>query len=191
MNENEKPIEEEEPAAEPEQSDDAVPEELSEGFEDEADPILALEEERDLLQDKLLRAFAEMENLRKRADRERRDAEAYGGSRLARDLLPVYDNLDRAIAAITDEQRDIAASVIEGIELTKKELLNVFAKHKIERIAPGNGEKFDPKLHQAMFEAPLPGAEPGTVIQVMAEGFTISGRLLRPAQVGVAAGTKT
>ena len=142
--------------------------------------------ERDALQDRLLRSLADLENTRKRAERDRRDAEAYGGTKLARDLLGVYDNLDRALAAMPEEIGDDMKPLIEGIELTKKELLNAFEKHKITRIAPEIGEKFDPKMHQAMFEAPLPGSEPGTVIQVMTEGFMISDRLLRPAQVGVA-----
>ncbi|MBB5514461.1 molecular chaperone GrpE [Rubricella aquisinus] len=153
---------------------------------DPADDMDAVIEERDALKDRLLRAFADLENTRKRAERDRRDAENYGGTKLARDLLPVYDNLARALAALTDEQREAAGPVIEGIELTQKELLSAFAKHKIARVSPEVGEKFDPKMHQAMFEAPLPGAEPGTVIQVMTDGFTIADRLIRPAQVGVA-----
>lgn len=142
--------------------------------------------EREALQDRLLRALADLENTRKRAERDRRDAESYGGTRLARDLLGVYDNMDRALAAMPEELTEDIKPLVEGIELTKKELLSAFEKHKITPIAPEIGDKFDPKLHQAMFEAPLPGSEPGTVIQVMTEGFLISDRLLRPAQVGVA-----
>ena len=167
-----------------------LPEELEFG-DDEASEIATLIAEKNELQDRLLRAFAELENVRKRAERDRRDAEAYGGSKLARELLPVFDNMKRAVEAITDEQRETAGPVIEGIELTQKELLNAFAKYKIEPIAPQMGDKFDPKLHQAMFEAPVPGVEPGCVIQLMTEGFTISDRLLRPAQVGVASGGST
>lgn len=153
---------------------------------DQKSNLDAVLDERDALKDRLLRAFADLENTRKRADRDRRDAESYGGTKLARDMLSVYDNLARALAALTDEQREAAGPVIEGIELTQKELLSAFAKHKIAKLTPEIGEKFDPKLHQAMFEAPLPGAEPGTVIQVMTDGFTIADRLIRPAQVGVA-----
>ena len=127
-----------------------------------------------------------MENIRKRAERDRRDAEAYGGTRLARDLLSVHDNLERALSSADDALREQAAGFLEGVELTRKELLSAFAKHRIERVAPEVGEKFDPNLHQAMFEAPVPGAEPQSVIEVMQAGFTISGRLLRPALVGVA-----
>ncbi|MGM0585664.1 MAG: nucleotide exchange factor GrpE [Pseudomonadota bacterium] len=143
--------------------------------------------ERDELRDRLMRALAETENVRKRAERDVKDAQAYGGTKLARDILAVYDNLGRALEAANDEARAAAGPVIEGVELTRRELLGAFEKHRIEKVSPEVGEKFDPKLHQAMFEAPAPGAQPGTVIQVMQEGFTIAGRLLRPAMVGVAA----
>ena len=98
----------------------------------------------------------------------------------------MHDNLDRALAHIDDAQRAQAKGFIEGVELTLRELLNAFAKHKIEKVSPAMGEKFDPNRHQAMFEAPVPGAQPGSVIEVMQAGFTIAGRLLRPAMVGVA-----
>ncbi len=133
-----------------------------------------------------MRALAETENLRRRADRDRKDAETYGGTRLARDLLTVHDNLDRALAHVDDEMREAAKGLIEGVELTQRELLNAFAKHKIEKINPAVGEKFDPNRHQAMFEAPIPGATPGAVVEVVQAGFTIAERLLRPALVGVA-----
>ena len=142
-------------------------------------------EERDILQDKLMRTLADSENLRKRSIRDRSDAEVYGGTKLARDLLSVYDNITRALDAISDEQRKSNAGLIEGIELTRKELINGFEKHKIIRIMPEEGDVFDPLLHQAMFEAPLPESKAGEIIQVMAVGFKIGDRLLRPAQVGV------
>lgn len=142
--------------------------------------------ERDELNDKLMRSLAEAQNIRRRAERDRKDAEAFGGTKLARDLLEVHDNFDRALASADDEAKEHAASLIEGVELTQKGLLSAFAKHKIEKVAPEVGEKFDANFHQAMFEAPIPGAEPNTVIEVMQPGFTIAGRLLRPALVGVA-----
>lgn len=148
--------------------------------------ISDLSAERDELKDKLMRALAEAENTRRRAERDRKDAEAFGGTKLARDLLEVHDNFDRALANADDAAREHAAGLIEGVELTQKGLLSAFAKHKIEKVTPEIGDKFDPNLHQAMFEAPVPGAEPNTVIEVMQAGFTISGRLLRPALVGVA-----
>jgi molecular chaperone GrpE len=144
-----------------------------------------LRAERDDLRDRMLRALADAENSRKRAERDRREAEQYGGSRLARDLLPVYDNLRRALDAAGEEQRAAANGVIEGVELTLRELLSVFSKHGMTPVAPEVGEAFDPQLHQAMFEAPVPGTRAGDIIQVMAEGFMLHDRLLRPAQVGV------
>lgn len=150
--------------------------------------IEALIAERDELKDRLLRALAETENLRKRAERDRRDAELYGGVRLARDILSVHDNLGRALEAIDDDLRAQASAVVEGIELTQKDLLAAFQKHKIEKIDPQPGEKFDPKLHEAMFEAPVPDIAQGCIIQVMATGFVIGDRLLRPAKVGVSSG---
>jgi molecular chaperone GrpE len=137
------------------------------------------------LRDRLLRALAEAENARKRGERDRRDAEVYGGTRLARDLLSVHDNLGRALEAITEDLRATAGPLIEGLELTQRDLLATFARHRITRLDPGPGEMFDPRLHQAMFEAPVPGTSKGEIIQLMSAGFMIGERLLRPAQVGV------
>lgn len=147
--------------------------------------IDALRAERDDYRDRFIRALAETENARKRWEKDRREAEQYGGSKLARDMLPVYDNMKRALEAASEEQRAANAALFEGIELTMRELLNVFAKHGIDIVAPRVGDRFDPKLHQAMFEAPLPGTRAGDIIQVAAEGFLLHDRLLRPAQVGV------
>jgi molecular chaperone GrpE len=151
----------------------------------EFDEIDSLRAERDEYKDRFMRALADAENSRKRADKDRKEAENYGGSKLARDLLPVYDNMKRAIEAAGDEQREAAAALIEGVELTMRELSNVFSKHGITIIAPEVGDKFDPQLHEAMFEAPVPGTKAGDIIQVSAEGFMLYDRLLRPAQVGV------
>jgi len=145
----------------------------------------ALRAERDDLKDRWMRALADAENARKRSDRDRREAENYGGSKLARDLLPVYDNLKRGLEAATEEQREVSAALIEGVELTMREVVNVFKKHGIEPISPEIGERFDPQNHEAMFEAPVPGTKAGDIIQVMTEGFMLHDRLLRPAQVGV------
>ena len=145
----------------------------------------ALRAERDDLKDRWMRALADAENARKRSDRDRREAENYGGSKLARDLLPVYDNLKRGIEAATDEQREVSAALIEGVELTMREVVNVFKKHGIEPISPEIGERFDPQNHEAMFEAPVPETKAGDIIQVMTEGFMLHDRLLRHAQVGV------
>ena len=152
---------------------------------DPGDEIQRLTAERDEMRDRFMRALADAENARKRADKERRDAEQYGGSRLARDLLPVYDNLNRALAAIPEETREASAALIEGVELTLRELTNVMQKHGVTTITPAVGDVFDPQMHEAMFEAPLPGTKAGQIIQVMTEGFMLYDRLLRPAQVGV------
>lgn len=156
-----------------------------EEFDDAAIELDELRAERDEFRDKFMRALADAENSRKRADKSRREAEQYGGSRLSRDLLPVYDNMSRALAAATDEQREAAGAVIEGVELTLRELTNVLKKHGVEPISPKVGDRFDPKVHEAMFEAPLPGTKAGDIIQVSAEGFMLHDRLLRAAQVGV------
>lgn len=145
----------------------------------------ALRAERDDLRDKYMRALADAENARKRSDRDRREAEQYGGSKLARDMLPVYDNLKRAMEAVKPEFAEANAAFLEGVELTLKEVTNVFAKHGIKIITPKVGDKFDPNEHQAMFEAPVPGTVAGDIIQVAAEGFMLHDRLLRAAQVGV------
>jgi len=151
----------------------------------ELDELEVLRAERDELKDRFMRVLADAENSRKRSERDRREAENYGGSKLARDMLPVHDNLKRAMESATDEQRKANAALLEGIDLTMRELVTVFAKHGIEQIAPEVGDRFDPKLHQAMFEAPVPDTKAGDIIQVMAEGFLLHDRLLRPAQVGV------
>ena len=155
----------------------------------EQEQIDALAAERDEYRDKFMRALADAENSRKRADRDRREAEQYGSTRLARDLLPVFDNLNRALAAVTDEQRSQYAALIEGVDLTLRELTNVMTRHGMKPISPAAGDTFDPQLHQAMFEASLPGTKAGQIIQVMTEGFLLHDRLLRPAQVGVSSNT--
>ncbi len=149
------------------------------------DEIAALTAERDELRDQFMRALADAENFRKRSERDRREAENYGGSKLARDMLPVYDNLSRALESVPEDMRDQAGGLIEGVELTMRELLNIFQKHGITKVAPEIGDRFDPQMHEAMFEAPVPGTKAGDIIQVMAEGFMLHDRLLRPAQVGV------
>ena len=163
---------------------DAYADDMAE-IDDEALELDQLRAERDQLKDRFMRALADAENARKRSDKDRREAENYGGSKLARDMLPVYDNMKRALEAATEDQRSVAGPLLEGIELTMRELLSVFKKHGIDMIAPEVGDKFDPQHHQAMFEAPVPGTKAGEIIQVAAEGFMLHDRLLRPAQVGV------
>lgn len=154
-----------------------------------ANELEAVRAERDELRDRFMRALADAENSRKRAERDRREAEQYGGTRLARDLLPVYDNLKRALEAANDDTRAQAGALIEGVELTLRELTSVMTKHGVSAVQPAIGDTFDPQSHQAMFEAPVSGTKAGQIIQVMAVGFLLHDRLLRPAQVGVSSNT--
>lgn len=175
--------------AETQEIDHGEVHELSDAQSDEeivVKHIESLEAELAAAKDRALRSMADAENTRRRAQKDIDDARTYGGSKLANDLLPVLDNLDRALDAATEDMRTQAKDFFEGVELTRRELLNAFSKHKIEMIKPEKGDKFDPNLHQAMFEAPVPDTENGSIIEVMQVGFTISGRLLRPAFVGVA-----
>jgi len=143
------------------------------------------EAERTEMRDRLMRSLADLENLRKRAEKDRRDAAAYGGQKLARDMLSVYDNLNRALALMDDGLREQAKGLAEGLDLTLRDLTNIFTRHGIELVTPEIGETFDPHLHEAMFEAPVPGTRAGQIIQVIANGFRLHEHLLRPAQVGV------
>jgi molecular chaperone GrpE len=156
-----------------------------------ADPVETLTRETAELKDKLLRALAEMENVRRRSERDVADARTYGITGFARDVLGVADNMRRALEAIGAELRaradDGVKSLIEGVELTERELLKVMEKHGVKRFDP-QGEKFDPNLHQAMFEVPDPSVPNGTVREVVQSGFVIGDRVLRPALVGVAKG---
>ena len=173
----------------PSDADGPDPEELD-IYLDDSSEIETLRAERDEMRDRFMRALADAENARKRGERDRREAEQYGGSKLSRDLLPVFDNLRRALDSVTDETRTESAALIAGVDLTLRELTKVLTKHGVKPIAPAVGEVFDPQLHQAMFEAALPGTKAGTIIQVMAEGFLLHDRLLRPAQVGVSSNTQ-
>jgi molecular chaperone GrpE len=159
----------------------------------ESDPrdaeILALKEEAGRSKDQLLRTLAEMDNLRKRTEREKAEATLYAATNFAREILSVSDNMDRALATAEAEHLKEATepvkNLVAGVEVTRRELLNVFERHGIKRIDP-MGEKFDPHFHQAMFEVPTNDQPPGTVVQVMQAGFKIGDRVLRPALVGVA-----
>ncbi|MGE0008118.1 MAG: nucleotide exchange factor GrpE [Parvibaculaceae bacterium] len=161
--------------------------------EDGIDPgeseISALREEAGKLKDQLLRTLAEMDNLRKRTEREKAEATLYAATNFARDILSVSDNMDRALATAEadhlKEATEPVKNLVAGVEMTRRELLNVFERHGIRRIDP-MGEKFDPHFHQAMFEVPTDEQPPGTVVQVMQPGFKIGERVMRPAMVGVA-----
>ena len=147
-----------------------------------------LQKENSDLKDRLFRALADLENDRKRFEREKEDALKFSLTSFARDLLPVSDNLVRALESVSEDvlqENDSLNTLYEGISMTEAELLKVFSKHKIEIIDP-KGLKFDHNEHQAMFEIAETDSPEGTVLQVLQKGYKLYGRLLRPAMVGVA-----
>ena len=174
------------PQAEP--ANDAAPEAAS---APEADPIAVLEAEKADLKDKMLRLMADMENLRRRTEREIADARTYAVANFARDMLNVADNVRRAIESVPEEARSTAEgafrALIEGIDLTERDLLKNLERHGVKKLDP-QGQKFDPNVHQAMFEIPNAEVPNGTVLQVVQSGYVIGDRVLRPALVGVAKG---
>jgi molecular chaperone GrpE len=155
------------------------------------DPAAESAREAAELKDRLLRTLAEMENLRRRTEKQVADERVYGIASFARDILGVADNMRRALDAVTPELRESADSgvkaLIEGVELTERELLRVLEKHGVKKLEP-LGAKFDPNVHQAMYEVPDPSVPSGTVAQVMQAGYTIGERVLRPAMVAVTKG---
>lgn len=169
-----------------------TPEEVDERSEQEkiADAMAALAAENADLKDKLLRAAAEVENIRRRSEREKADAGKYGATKFAQSVLAVADNLRRAIDAVPDDRKDgsdeVVQSIVEGIEMVEKSLLSAFEANGIVPVDPAPGDKFNPNLHEALFEVPGTGQPGGTIVQVVDAGFMISDRLLRPARVGVA-----
>ena len=154
-------------------------------------PSTSLDRELAECKDRLLRTLADMDNMRKRTEREVADARIYGISNFARDILGVADNMHRAMAALDDELRAKADEptkvLLEGVELTERELMNVLEKHGVKRIEP-LGQKFDPNRHQAMYEIEDASVPAGTVVQVLQAGYLIGDRMLRPALVAVAKG---
>jgi molecular chaperone GrpE len=159
--------------------------------EEGPDPIEELRAENAELRDRLLRTVADMENLRKRTEREIGDTRTYAIAGFARDMLTATDSLSRALLVLPAEARENAdatmQSLIDGIELTEREMQRLLAKHGVKPIE-AEGQKFDPHKHQAMFEVPDPTRPEGTVVQVVQAGFAIGDRVLRPAMVGVAKG---
>ena len=148
----------------------------------------ALLQERDSLKDQLLRALAEVENMRRRTERELNSARKYAHTGFARDLVGAIDNLARAISAAPAKDEAASAEAIDGLvtglEMSWQEIQTTMERHGIRQISP-KGEKFDYNLHQAMFEIPNGDVEPGTVIEVVQHGYVLHDRLLRPAMVGV------
>jgi molecular chaperone GrpE len=160
----------------------------------EPDPFAVIEKlnaENSELKDRLLRALAEMENLRRRTEREVADARAYGVANLARDMLSVADNLARAVESFPAEERAAADAalnaLIEGVELTERDLHAALGRHGVTKLSP-QGEKFDPNFHQAMYEIPNDSLPAGSVADVVQSGWKIGERVLRPALVAVSKG---
>ncbi|MEN9709786.1 MAG: hypothetical protein RIQ68_2194 [Pseudomonadota bacterium] len=160
----------------------------------EPEPFTEIEnlmQENNALKDKVLRTMAEMENLRRRTEREVADAKLYGVTSFARDMLTFADNLRRAVESVSAEEKEAASaalkSFVEGIELTERDFLSRLARFGVKKLEP-QGEKFDPNMHEALFEVPDPSVATGTVVQVVEAGFSIGDRCLRPAKVGVARG---
>ncbi len=152
--------------------------------------IAALEAEVGELKDQLLRTLAEMENVRRRAQRDRADATKYAAAPLLKDLLAVADNLSRAVTSVPEGAEagdERLAALLDGVKLTEKELSTVFERHHIVKLEP-IGEALDPHRHEAMFEVPDPQQPSGTVVQVIQPGYLLHERLLRAARVGVAKG---
>ena len=172
-------------------SQDETPEIEIAASEPEVDPADALRTENAELKDRVLRTIAEMENLRKRTEREVADTRSYAIAGFARDMLTATDSLSRALMVLPAEARENAdgtmKSLIDGIEMTEREMQRLLAKHGVKPIE-AEGQKFDPHRHQAMFEVPDPSRPEGTVVQVVQAGFAIGDRVLRPAMVGVAKG---
>jgi molecular chaperone GrpE len=157
---------------------------------DPAQEAAALAKENTELKDKVLRTLAEMENLRRRTEREIADGRAYAITSFARDLVGVADNIRRSLDAASDAgvvSDGSAKALVDGVELTERELLKVLEKNGVKKFDP-QGSKFDPNLHQAMFEVPDPKVPSGFVVQVIQPGYMIADRVLRPALVGVSKG---
>lgn len=159
--------------------------------EEAVDPLEALKAENAELRDRFLRLAAEMDNLRRRTERELKDAKTYAVTGFARDMLAVSDNLRRALEALPDEARAAAdaglSALVEGVEMTERGMLSTLERHGVRKIE-AEGQKFDPNFHQAMFEIPNPDVPNNTVVQVVQAGYAIGDRVLRPAMVGVAKG---
>jgi molecular chaperone GrpE len=173
-------------AAERQNSEEAACEEVIEQLAETSVELERLEAEKADLTDRLLRVAAEMDNQRRRTERDIADARKYAVSKFAADMLIVSDNLKRALDAVPADHRgdDFVKALVEGVEVTQREMERLLEKNGITRIA-ALGEKFDPNRHQAMFEAPGGDAPPGTVVEVVQEGYQIGDRVLRAAMVGV------
>ena len=168
----------------------AANDDTGEGVAETREPAPSAEEMAEM-KDRLLRTLAEMENLRARTAREVEDVRKYAITGFARDVLEVADNLGRALASVPAGAREgdeAVRNLMLGVEMTERSLQGVMEKQRVRRIAPQKGDRFDPNLHQAMYEVPDAAVPSGTVVQVMQSGYVIGDRVLRPALVGVAKG---
>ncbi|WAJ29577.1 nucleotide exchange factor GrpE [Antarcticirhabdus aurantiaca] len=168
-----------------------APDEAAASAGGDAERIAALEAENADVKDRLLRLAADMENLRRRTEREIKDARTYAVTGFAREMLAVADNLRRAIEAVPAEAKEHGEgglnALLDGVEMTERSLLASMEKHGVKKLEP-EGQRFDPNFHQAMFEVPNPNVPNNTVVQVVQAGYAIGDRVLRPAMVGVAKG---
>jgi molecular chaperone GrpE len=191
FNPREKMIDEQTPQDEAESQTNGADDQMQSDAERDAAAVQALIAENASLKDKVLRTLADMENLRRRTEKEVADAKAYGVTSFARDMLTFADNLRRALDNVPAEVRDAAdaglKSFVEGIELTERDFLSRLHRHGVRKLEP-KGQKFDPNFHEALFEIPDESVVSGTVAQVVEDGFAIGERVLRPAKVGVARG---
>ena len=161
--------------------------------EEALSPFEAMEQERDSFKDQLYRAAAEMENTKRRAQRDVEQANKYGALGFMRDLTTPLDNMQRALESAPTERDDLDETyknILIGLEMTVQEVTKIMEKHGVKVISP-EGEKFDYNLHQAMFEVPTDEAEPGTIMAVAQDGYVLHDRLIRPAMVGVAKAATT
>lgn len=189
-NESKQPELEEDEVTLSSETEESKPSQTSQEAETGADTesgdseIAALKVELEQAREQALRAAAEMQNMRRRAEQDVEKAHKFALEKFVGDLVPVADNLERAIEAANAEGAELK-SVVEGVELTLKSLLDALKRHKVEQLDP-KGEPFDPQLHQAMTMVPQPEAEPNSVLDVFQKGYTLNGRLVRPAMVVVA-----
>lgn len=190
MTDNKDKNEQETPKVSDEELVDQIDSIDDDNAEDEVTPLSVAEDEINDLRDKLLRAVAETENVRRRSEKEKIDAANYAVTNFARDMLSIGDNLSRAMESLPEDTElpDNLKNAIEGVKMTDRELQNIFQRHGINKIDP-KGEAFDHNHHQAMFETATEDPD-GTIIQVMQVGYKIKERLLRPAMVGVSKGGK-
>lgn len=151
--------------------------------------VQLLQEQLERTKEQMVRALADAENSRKRAQKDREDASKFAISGFAKDVISVADNLRRAIEAVPEEADETLQALINGIEATERELLKSFEKNGIQKLLPID-QPFDPNQHEVMFEAPMPDKAHGTVIQVIEPGYVLNGRILRPARVGITKGNE-